>query len=134
VEWTRSERRDLDFTYLHGSDLIQLSTELGADGFVSALSNALPELAVEIWNAALSQDFERASRLQSQFSRIAAATSFGSMHACLEVIHRERGLLRRMLPSPLRALDPESARRVAELVHAVGFLPALNLESTALVN
>jgi 4-hydroxy-tetrahydrodipicolinate synthase len=122
----------MDFTYLHGSDMIATSTELGADGFVSALSNALPELAVAIWNAALADDVDRAGRLQSQFLRIAAATSFGSMHACLEVIHKERNLLRRMLPAPLRAVDAETARRVAEVVQAVGVLPAA-METTGVL-
>lgn len=133
VEWSRSERREMDFTYLHGSDQIATSAELGADGFVSALSNALPELAVAIWNAALGDDVDRAGRLQSQFLRIAAATSFGSMHACLEVIHKERDLLHRMLPAPLRALDADTARRVAEVVQAVGVLPSV-MEATGVLS
>jgi 4-hydroxy-tetrahydrodipicolinate synthase len=125
VEWPVAERREMDFTYLHGSDQIATSTALGSDGFVSALSNALPELAVAIWETARADDFERAGRLQSRFLRIASATGMGSMHACLEVIHKQRGLLERMLPSPLRPLDPETARRVAEVVDSVGVLPAV---------
>ena len=89
-----------------------ISTELGADGFVSALSNPLPELTVAIWDAARADDAERAFRLQSQFTRLARATGFGPMHACLEAMCRHRGLLDRMLPPPLRSLDPEAARRV----------------------
>lgn len=123
LDWPAAERRALDFTYLHGTDQLATSTELGADGFVSSLSNVLPEVAVSLWDAARADDAERAFRLQSQFLRIARATGFGPMHACLEVMLRHRGFLDRMLPAPLRPLDPEAARRVVEVVEEVGVLP-----------
>lgn len=125
LDWPVAERRRLDFTYLHGTDQLATSAELHADGFVSALSNGLPELAVAIWDAVHADDAERAFRLQSQFLRVARATAFGPMHACLEVIFRHRGFLDRMLPKPLRPLDAETARRVVEVVDAVGALPDL---------
>lgn len=125
LDWPVAERRRLDFTYLHGTDQLATSAELHADGFVSALSNGLPELAVAIWDAVHADDAERAFRLQSQFLRVARATAFGPMHACLEVIFRHRGFLDRMLPKPLRPLDAETARRVVEVVDAVGVLPDL---------
>ncbi len=123
LEFTVAERRDLGFSYLHGSDQISISTDLGSDGFVSALSNALPELSVAIWEAARSGSAERAYKLQSQFLKIARATGFGTLHACLEVIMRHRGFLDRMLPSPLRPLDSASAQRVLDVVKAVGVFP-----------
>ena len=124
LDWTAAERKSLGFSYLHGTDLLANSTDLGADGFVSSLTNPLPELSVAIWDAALDDDAERAYRLQAQFSRLARATGFGPMLACLEVICRHRGLLTRMLPAPLRPLDAETARRVIEVVESVGVLPA----------
>ena len=125
LDFPAADRRALNFTYLHGLDLIATSGELGADGFVSALSNALPELAVAIWDAMRNEDGDRAFRLQSQFLRISRVCGFGSMHACLEVIMKHRGFLGRMLPSPLLPLDPAAARRVVEVVESVGVLPAL---------
>ncbi|GAC1469808.1 MAG: dihydrodipicolinate synthase family protein [Isosphaeraceae bacterium] len=125
LDWSVEDRRAQNFSYLHGSDQIATSTDLGADGFVSALSNALPELAVAIWDAARAEDTQRAFRLQAQFLRIARATTFGPMHACLEVICKHRGLVERMLPSPLRPLDRETARRIIEVVDQVGVLPEL---------
>jgi dihydrodipicolinate synthase/N-acetylneuraminate lyase len=123
LDWPADERRAMGFSYLHGSDQISVSTDLGADGFVSALSNFLPELVVAMWDAVRAEDAERAFRLQSQFMRIARATGFGPMHACLEVIARHRGLLDRMLPAPLRPLDDETARRIVAIVEAVGVQP-----------
>jgi dihydrodipicolinate synthase/N-acetylneuraminate lyase len=123
LDWPAAERRRQGFSYLHGTDLLALSTELGADGFVTSLANPLPELAVAIWEAAREDDAERAFRLQSQLSRLARATGFGPMLACLEVMCRHRGFLQRMLPAPLRPLDAETARRVVEVLESVGVLP-----------
>jgi 4-hydroxy-tetrahydrodipicolinate synthase len=125
LDWPAAERRRLGFSYLHGTDLVGLSTDLGADGFVTSLANPFPEVAVALWDAAREGDAERAFRLQSQFSRLAQLTGFGPMLACLEVACRRRGLLQRMLPAPLRALDPETAGRVAEVIATVGALPEL---------
>ena len=132
LDWPVVERRGLDFSYLHGYDQLAMSTELDADGFVSALSNPLPELSVAIWDAAQADDCQRAFRLQSQFTRLAQAMGFGPMLACLEVLCRHRGLLQRMLPPPLRSLDPEMAQRVIDLADVVGVLP--DLEPSALVS
>jgi 4-hydroxy-tetrahydrodipicolinate synthase len=123
LEWPAAERRRLGFSYLHGNDLIGLSTELGADGFVTSLANPLPELAVALWEAASQGEPERTFRLQAQFSRLAQITSFGPALACLEVACRHRGLLKRMLPAPLRALDVETAQRMMEVLERVGVLP-----------
>ena len=123
LDWPEAERRDLGFSYLHGSDQIAVSTDLGADGFVSALSNMVPELAVAAWDAARAGDGERAFRLQARFLRIARAAGFGPMHACLEAMGRHRGLLDRMLPSPLRPLDAGTAAKVAAVLDEVGVLP-----------
>ncbi len=135
LDWSVVQRRELGFSYLHGNDQMAISTELGADGFVSALSNPLPELTVAIWNAARADDAARAFRLQSQLTRLARTTGFGPMLACLEVLCRHRGLLQRMLPPPLRSLDNEMARRILDVVEVVGLLPApARVESSALVS
>ncbi len=124
LDWPLAERRALGFSYLHGNDQLAISTDLGADGFVSALSNPLPELLVAIWDAARADDAERAFRLQSQLTRLARVTGFGPMLACLEVLCRHRGLFDRMLPPPLRSLDSEPAQRVIDVAEVVGVLPA----------
>ncbi|QDV37823.1 dihydrodipicolinate synthase family protein [Tautonia plasticadhaerens] len=122
-DWTVPARRERDFTYLHGSDLIGTSTALGADGFVPAIGNAFPELTVALWDAARGGDEARAFRLQNQLTRLARALSFGGMLACLEACCRHRGLLDRMLPCPMASLDPEATRRVVRAIEEAGFLP-----------
>ena len=103
-----------------------LSTELGADGFVTSLANPFPELAVALWDAAREATTPSGRSGSSRSSpgwpgspgsgrcspawRPPAATA-----ACSE----------RMLPAPLRSLDAETARRVVEVIEAVGVLPEL---------
>jgi dihydrodipicolinate synthase/N-acetylneuraminate lyase len=125
LDWPLEERRRQGFSYLHGTDLLGLSTALGADGFVSSLSNAFPEIAVALWDAAVADDADRAFRLQIQFTKLARLTGFGPQHASLEVLCRHRGLLDRMLPAPLRPVDAEIARQIAQEADAVGLLPDL---------
>ena len=123
LDWPVAERRGMNFSYLHGNDQMAISTELGADGFVSALSNPLPELTVAIWDAARADDAATCFRLQSQLTRLARVLGFGTMHSCLEVLCRQRGYFDRMLPPPLRSLDPETASRIVDVVDLVGVLP-----------
>ena len=125
LDWTSAERKSQSFRYLQGTDLIANATDLGADGFVTSLANALPELAVAIWDAARSGEAERAFRLQSQYSRVARTTGFGPMLACLEALCRHRGLLDRMLPPPLQSLDDATAHRVIEAAEAAGWVPEM---------
>lgn len=123
LDWPAAERRAMDFTYLHGSDLIATSTKLGADGFVSALSNFLPELAVAMWDEARAGEDAKAFRHEAQFLRVAAATGFGPMHSCLDAMGRHRGLLESMLPKPLRAVGEGTLRRIAGVMEEVGVVP-----------
>ena len=125
LDWPPAERRRQGFSYLQGTDLLANAADLGADGFVSSLSNAVPELAVATWDAARAGDAERAFRLQSRFSRVARTTGFGPMLACLEALCRHRGLLDRMLPPPLKSLDEATARRVVEAAEAAGLMPEM---------
>lgn len=121
--WSRREREEIGFRYLHGSDNLAVSTALGADGFVSALSDVVPALAVAVWEAARGADWERAGRLQARFSRLGAALTLGPMLACLDAAGRHRGLFPSILPPPLRPLDEATARRVVQIFDAAGWEP-----------
>jgi dihydrodipicolinate synthase/N-acetylneuraminate lyase len=129
LDWPAEVRRSVGFSYLHGTDMLAVSAALGADGFVTSLANAVPELAVAIWDAVSTGDAAGAMELQLQFSKLARATGFGPMLACLEVLCRSRGLFDRMLPAPLRPLEPEAARRVLAVAEEVGLRPRVGLSA-----
>jgi 4-hydroxy-tetrahydrodipicolinate synthase len=123
LDWPIPERRRQEFSYLHGNDLLALSTGLGSDGFVTSLSNPFPELMVAQWDAARAQDPARSYRLLVQAVRLGRIAGFGPNLACLEVACRHRGLLNRMLPRPLRPLDSDAQRRVIEVLETEGVAP-----------
>jgi dihydrodipicolinate synthase/N-acetylneuraminate lyase len=118
LEWTVAEREAQGFSYLMGTDLIAEATALGADGFVTSLTNAVPELVVEIWNAARAGDSGRAFAGQCKMMRVMRAVESAPNLSGLEAVCRHRGLLRRMLPEPLGSLEPEQAERVVGLFDA----------------
>ncbi len=123
LDWTKAEREAEGFCYLHGNDLLATSIDHGADGFVSALADCFPEVAVAIWDAMEANETAKAFRLQGQFSRLGHATNLGPMLACLEVACRHRRLLQRMLPSPYRSLDEAQAQRVIAAIVEAGLTP-----------
>ena len=123
LRWKEDEKKDLGFSYLHGSDLIGLSTQLGADGFVSALSDLVPALAVALWDASTKGDLATTMRLETQFSRLARATEFGPFLSCLNAAGQHLGLFNNMLPLPLKPLDTETAKRVTNVFDGTGTLP-----------
>lgn len=121
--WSREDRRAVDFTYLAGNDNLEQATALGADGFVTSLSNPFPELAVAIWDAVRRDDGSTAYHLQKQWLQLAHTTSLGSFLGCLEVSCRYRGVLDRMLAHPLRSVEEPVARQILEQIDRVGYLP-----------
>ncbi|MDX2036381.1 MAG: dihydrodipicolinate synthase family protein [Isosphaeraceae bacterium] len=125
LDWSVAERRQLDFSYLQAHDLIASGAEATLDGFVTAIADPFPELAVAAWEAARAGKADVAYRLQSQLVRLSRATGFGGMHACVEVMCRRRGWLDRMLPAPLRAVDAATAARIEAVLDEVGVLPAV---------
>lgn len=127
--WTVEERRSQGYSYLAGNDNLVQSMAMGADGFVSSLSNAFPEISVAIWTAARQGARARASRLQEQWMRLGHTTTLGPMLACLEVACRHRGILDRMLPHPLRSVDESVASRIIEMIDEIGFLPEDSADS-----
>ncbi len=69
INSVRSVRED--FSFLAGSDtLIYTLLTLGATGIVSAVSDAFPELVVELYNRFTEGNFKRAMELQLKITRI----------------------------------------------------------------
>jgi len=118
-----AERRAIGFSYLHGNDLIGLSTSLDSDGFVTSLSNPFPELMVAQWDAARSGNAAESFQLMVKAARLGRIVGYGPNLACLEAACKHRRLFDRMLPEPLRSLDASADRRVAEVLDAEGIRP-----------
>lgn len=106
-----------DFDFIIGTEALLVSAVVaGADGCVSGVSNTFPELMVELWNAAVAGEMQKAMQLQQTVNRIREimhlSNSVISMHAMLQARGIDGGLPRRPL---LPADEGLVARIKAEL-------------------
>lgn len=122
LNWPRSERQALGFSYLIGAPLVATSAFMGADGSVTALSGIFPELCVATWKAALQGDHETASRCERQFMQLTSALGLGHTMSCLEAMFRHRGLGQSICGHPLAHLDDATAAKVIDIVRESGVL------------
>jgi 4-hydroxy-tetrahydrodipicolinate synthase len=112
LDWPVAERRDMGFDYLMGCDLLADAAKAGADGFVTSLSNAIPELSVAIWEAVREGASSRAFELQARAHRAAAIIARGPGLSGLEALCCKRGFFERMLPRPWRSLSAAEASQI----------------------
>ncbi len=98
----------------------------GANGGVSATSNAFPELFVEMYEAYRSRNFDRGKTLQLKLHAMRTVVSEPPIAPLLEIL-RLRGLKSGLVKPPLRSLN---ATEVASLRASVNrLLPELGLAS-----
>jgi 4-hydroxy-tetrahydrodipicolinate synthase/2-dehydro-3-deoxy-phosphogluconate/2-dehydro-3-deoxy-6-phosphogalactonate aldolase len=105
-----------ELTFLAGSDsLLFPGLELGCTGMVSAVANAFPELAVDLYEAYDDGDEERARELQSRVYAVRDALKTGPYMAGVKtaLALRDVGFDPGPLRSPLRTMD-ESDRAALE--------------------
>jgi 4-hydroxy-tetrahydrodipicolinate synthase len=78
-------RADSDFAVLAGRDTLILATLLyGGRGAVAATANVAPKLAVEIYEAFMEGDLDRAKRAQEQLNPVRLAFGLGSFPAVIK--------------------------------------------------
>ncbi len=94
-------------TFLSGSDsLLYTGLVVGCSGMVSAVANVFPELVVELYEAYIDDDRERAHELQSTALAVRdSLTSGGSYMSGVKSALSLRGFDAGPLRSPLRQMD-----------------------------
>jgi 4-hydroxy-tetrahydrodipicolinate synthase len=126
LEWFRQlvlfvRREGTDFAAFAGTrHLIDAAVLAGADGAIPSVANAFPDLAVAVYGAASSGDFEAASRTQNVIVDIESSStsvSGGSRNAqvlsVLKAFLMDRGVIdHRALTAPLRTITDEEWRSV----------------------
>jgi 4-hydroxy-tetrahydrodipicolinate synthase len=96
----------------------------GAQGGVSALANAFPELMVEIYRAFEGKEAEKGAELQRQVHALRSAVSKPPIAPLLEIL-RLRGLKSGHVRSPLRSMTTKEIEELRSSVHRI--LPNLKL-------
>jgi 4-hydroxy-tetrahydrodipicolinate synthase/2-dehydro-3-deoxy-phosphogluconate/2-dehydro-3-deoxy-6-phosphogalactonate aldolase len=110
--------RNPDLTYLAGLDVLLFAElEIGCTGLVSAVSNVFPEMAVDLYEAYVNGDDERARELQSVVFDVWAALDtgpyLGGVKSALD-LHPEATFQPGPMRTPLRRMDETGEERLAE--------------------
>jgi dihydrodipicolinate synthase/N-acetylneuraminate lyase len=104
------------FSYLHATNLLATSAELGSDGLVGGMTGVVPEIGIRIWQAVQRGELDTARRLQDLILRVSRAVDLGPDLACLEVLYRARGLCDRISGSPQRGLDAATHEAIERIL------------------
>lgn len=98
-------------TFMAGSDsLLVPGLDLGCSGVVSAVANAFPELVVELYEAYVDGDRQRARDLQTRVYHVRTALKRGPYLAGIKEALSLRGFEAGPLRSPLRRMGEDEAR------------------------
>ncbi len=116
-----------NFNIIVGTDSFLYSALCaGAQGGVSALANAFPELMVAMYQAFVDNNVEKGSELQRQVHALRSAVSKPPIAPLLEVL-KFRGLKSGQVKPPLRSMTQNEIQELRSTVHRI--LPDLKLKS-----
>ena len=87
---------------------------MGCHGAVSAVANAFPEVAVELYEAVRAGDDERARELQSDLSAVQEAIEQGPFLAGVKAALDLRGFDLGPVRSPLQSFDDDQREQLRE--------------------
>ncbi len=114
-----------NFNIIVGTDSFLYSALCaGAQGGVSALANAFPELMIAMYQTFVDHNAEKGSKLQRQVHALRSAVSKPPIAPLLEVL-KFRGLTSGQVKSPLRSMTQNEIQELRSTVHRI--LPDLKL-------
>jgi 4-hydroxy-2-oxoglutarate aldolase len=107
-----------DFAVMTGNGtVLQPALDAGACGAILAVGCVAPQLCIEVYNAVTTGDSQRAGKLQSHLSPLAAAVTtrfgIGGLKAALELNGYAGGPVR----APLRIADEEALTEIRKCLH-----------------
>ncbi len=125
---TATRERGIDFRgFLGTRTLIDAGLVVGGHGAIPSVSNIVPHLCVDMYQAATRGDFTRAGQLQDliiRYDNLSSAVSTGSQNAAvigmLKTVLVARGIIATShLTRPLRPITSEEAARIEERLRAL---------------
>ncbi|MFB6128589.1 MAG: dihydrodipicolinate synthase family protein [Halorhabdus sp.] len=126
VPWLGQVRADNpDLTILAGhNELLYAGLELGCSGVVSSVSNAFPELVVDLYESFDAGDEDRARELQDRVRDVVAAFDRGPYMAGVKTALSERdvGFDPGPLRDPLRTMNEEETAAFVDDLASIGLL------------
>jgi len=105
-----------------GDSLIFANFAVGAAAHICAVSNAFPELPVQIYEAMKKKDYEKARELQLRLNDILAALRKGPYITPYKETLRLRGIDVGTVSSPLREMTEEEKKALRENLKSLGVI------------
>lgn len=107
-----------NFAVLAGRDNLILSTLMhGGKGAISSVASACPELAVGIYNAFISGDYNEALRQQMNFAKLRQLFSLGTFPTVIKAALQIRGFNAGDPRAPVSALPSGKYKELSECLH-----------------
>ena len=95
-----------DFSILLGTEfLITIGLILGADGVIGGLHNICPKIAVELYNAVIKKEYERAYELQERLIKLWDIFKYGDIWGGFEVALRFLGICDKVTAEPFKSIE-----------------------------
>ena len=102
----RHFRNKKDFSILLGTEfLITIGLILGADGVIAGLHNICPKIAVDLYNAVMAKQYERAYELQEKLVDLWWGIFDGNIWGGFEVALRFLGICNKVTAEPFRSIE-----------------------------
>ncbi len=115
--------QDRNFDFIIGTEALLLPTfVMGVRGCVSGLANCLPELMVELYQACLAMDLDRARELQMKVLTARDIMHYGPTIEVSHAILRLRGIESGWPKRPFQRLDEATVKRVHDALLSLDLL------------
>ena len=107
-----------DFSILLGTEfLITIGLILGADGIIGGLHNICPKIAVELYNAVMKKEYERAYEFQERLIKLWDIFKYGDIWGGFEVALRFLGICDKVTAEPFRSIkDKKEIEKVESIL------------------
>jgi len=115
-----------DFNFIIGTEALFLPAMMfGANGCVSGLANAFPEIVVELYETALKKDYEKAAELQLKVNKARMLLHIAkSTNAACYAMLKERGIDVGVPKRPVLPVTDEELRKMKKAFIEMGLLKA----------
>ena len=95
-----------DFSILLGTEfLITIGLILGADGVIGGLHNICPKIAVDLYNAVMKKEYERAYELQERLIKLWDIFRYGDIWGGFEVALKFLGICDKITAEPFKSIE-----------------------------
>lgn len=116
----RHFRNKKDFSILLGTEfLITIGLILGADGVIAGLHNICPKIAVDLYNAVMAKQYERAYELQEKLVDLWWGVFDGNTWGGFEVALRFLGICNKVTAEPFRSIENKKEIEEIEKIESI---------------